>query len=76
MLGLLGGIIGVGLGLGISKTVEYVAYQIYQAYLIKADISWILIVSMLLFAFAIGAISGALPARQAAKLKPVDALRL
>ena len=76
LLGLLGGIIGVSLGLGISKTVEYVAYQIYEAYLIRADISWILILSMLLFAFAIGAISGALPARQAAKLKPVDALRM
>jgi putative ABC transport system permease protein len=76
LLGLLGGIIGVGLGLGISKTVEYAAYQIYEAYLIRADISGILIVSMLLFAFAIGAISGALPARQAAKLKPVDALRM
>lgn len=76
LLGLLGGIIGVSLGLGISKTVEMVAYQIYEAYLIKADISWILILSMLAFAFAIGALSGALPARQAAKLKPVDALRM
>ncbi len=76
LLGLLGGIIGVGLGLGISKTVEFVAYQIYEAYLIKADISWILILSMLAFGFIIGAISGALPARQAAKLKPVEALRM
>ena len=76
LLGLLGGIIGVSLGLGISKTVEMVAYQIYEAYLIKTDISWILILSMLAFGFAIGAISGALPARQAAKLKPVDALRM
>lgn len=76
LLGLLGGIIGVSLGLGISKTVEMVAYQIYEAYLIKADISWVLILSMLAFAFAIGAISGALPARQAAKLKPVEALRM
>jgi len=29
----------------------------------------------LLFAFFVGMVSGSLPARQAAKLKPVDALR-
>ena len=34
-----------------------------------------LIIGSLLFSFFVGAISGAVPAIQASKLKPVDALR-
>jgi len=74
-LGLLGGIIGVSLGYGIAKTVEYVAFQYYESVLIQAQFSPVLLIGMLLFAFSIGAVSGMFPARQAAKLKPVDALR-
>lgn len=75
ILGLLGGMIGVILGLAASKMVEFVAFQIYETYLIKASYSPALILGALLFAFFVGTISGALPARQAAQLKPVDALR-
>ena len=75
MLGMFGGLIGVSLGFAISKTVEYVAFQVYESYLIKASFDpWILF-GALMFAFLVGAISGVFPANQAAKLKPVDALR-
>lgn len=74
-LGLLGGIIGVLLGLLISKTVEFITFQIYNAPLIQADISLPLIIGVLFFSFLVGAISGVLPARQAANLKPIEALR-
>jgi putative ABC transport system permease protein len=74
-LGLFGGAIGVTIGFGISKLVEVVAFQIYGSYLIKADFNLSLMIGMLLFGFFIGAMSGWFPARQAAKLHPVDALR-
>ncbi len=75
MLGLFGGIIGVSLGMGISKLIELIAFQIYESYLIRADFNLFLILGSLTFAFLIGAFSGAFPAMQAANLKPVEALR-
>jgi putative ABC transport system permease protein len=75
MLGLVGGIIGVSLGFGISKSVELIAFQIYGSFLIKADFNIWLLIGMLSFGFIVGTLSGALPAKQAAALKPVDALR-
>jgi putative ABC transport system permease protein len=74
-LGLFGGLIGVTIGFTISKSVEIIAFQIYGSYLIKADFNLSLMVGMLLFGFFIGMVSGWFPARQAAKLNPVDALR-
>jgi len=75
MLGMFGGLIGVSIGLAIGKTVEYVAFQIYQSYLIQASFSPWLLGGALSFAFVIGALSGVLPAKQAAQMQPVDALR-
>ncbi len=74
-LGLFGGLIGVSLGIGISKLVEIVAFKMYGSYLIRAHFNLWVVVTMLVFAFVVGALSGVLPARQAAKMKPVDALR-
>jgi len=74
ILGVIGGIFGVGLGIGLAKVGELIAVQlgvdIFQAY-----ISIELVVGALLFSFLIGAISGLLPAKQAAQLEPVEALR-
>ncbi len=73
-LGLVGGVIGCIFGIGLSKTVEYIA--ISQGYeILKASVSIELILGSLLFSFILGCISGVLPARQASNLKPVDALR-
>ncbi len=74
-LGIFGGIVGVIVGMGISKSVELIAFRVYGSYLIQASFDPIIIIGALLFAFLVGAFSGLFPARQAAKLKPVDALR-
>ncbi|MBI4143976.1 ABC transporter permease [Candidatus Woesearchaeota archaeon] len=75
LLGMMGGAIGVLIGIGMSKTVEFVAKQVWGPNLLQAGIPWYLVVGALLFSFLIGALSGVFPARQAARLKPVDALR-
>ncbi|MBI2653516.1 ABC transporter permease [Candidatus Woesearchaeota archaeon] len=75
LLGLAGGAIGIALGIGLSKLVEFAAFKFLGTSLIKAFFPWYLIVGALLFSFLIGTMSGLLPARQAASLKPVDALR-
>ena len=74
-LGFFGGVIGISLGFGISKMVEVISFQIYGSYLIKADFSIGLLLGMLFFGFIVGAMSGVFPAKQASKLRPVDALR-
>ena len=75
LLGLVGGAIGIAFGIGLSKLVEYLAFAFLGTILIKAFFPWYLIVGSLVFSFLIGTISGFFPARQAASLKPVDALR-
>ncbi len=75
LLGMAGGAIGAAIGVGISKSVEFIAYQAFGSPLIKASVPWYLIVGALLFSFVIGSLAGLLPARQAANLKPVEALR-
>lgn len=75
LLGLVGGIIGVGMGVGIAKSVEYIAMQQLGAPYLQASITPILIIGALLFSFIVGSSSGILPAYQASKLKPADSLR-
>ncbi len=75
LLGLVGGSIGVVLGVGLGKSVEYIAKIALGTDLLRASISFPLIAGALTFSFLIGTLSGVLPAMQASKLKPVDALR-
>ncbi|HLC46330.1 MAG TPA: ABC transporter permease [Candidatus Nanoarchaeia archaeon] len=74
LLGMFGGIIGVLIGMGLSKLVVMAAkaagYGIIQAFFPLWSI-----IGVLFFAFIVGALAGALPALQASKLQPVDALR-
>ena len=74
MLGLIGGVIGIIIGIGLSKTAEYIAMTQLGTNILQASVDPILIGGALAFSFLIGAISGVFPAMQASKLKPVDAL--
>ena len=75
-IGLVGGLMGVLIGASLSKAVEFGAGVMLGPNLVKANFTFFLIAGALLFSFLVGTISGTLPAMQAAKLKPVDALRL
>ena len=75
ILGLVGGGIGVVLGISFSKLVEVGAGIGLGPGILLADISFKLIFGALAFSFLIGTLSGILPAKQAAELQPVDALR-
>ncbi len=74
-LGLIGGVLGVGLGLGFAKLVEFAGFNYLGTELLQAAIPLWLIIGALVFAFLLGSISGILPAKQAANMNPVDALR-
>jgi putative ABC transport system permease protein len=75
LLGFVGGAIGIGIGIGLSKTAEYVATNFLGTDLLRASTSTGLILGALAFSFCIGTLSGVLPAMQAAKLRPAEALR-
>lgn len=75
ILGLVGGILGLLLGIFISKSVEFVAAQYFGESILKASVPLLLVIGSLLFAFLVGAISGTLPARSASKMKIVDTFR-
>jgi len=75
MLGTVGGIVGILAGMGLGKLTEIIAEAALGSQLLKASFTPELLIGALLFSFVIGALSGTLPARQAASLKPVDALR-
>ncbi|MBN2420712.1 ABC transporter permease [Candidatus Woesearchaeota archaeon] len=74
LLGLTGGIVGIAAGIFLSKTVEIVANN-FGISLLKAEFSLMLILFALFFSFIVGVAAGVLPARQASKLQPVEALR-
>jgi len=75
LLGLIGGIIGVGLGIGLAKFAEYLATVFLGTTLLQASTNPVIFLGALAFSFVIGSASGLLPALQASKLNPVDALR-
>ena len=75
LLGLVGGLIGVIIGFGLSKGAEYIATISLGTNLLQASVDIWLVLGALLFSFVVGIASGVLPAYQASKLKPVDALR-
>ncbi len=75
LLGLVGGAIGIALGIGIGKAVEYIATAQLGTPYLTAVFGLPLIIGSLVFSFVVGCLSGILPALQAAKLKPAVALR-
>jgi|APSaa5957512576_1039674.scaffolds.fasta_scaffold00002_203 putative ABC transport system permease protein len=74
-LGLVGGVLGVVLGIIFAKLVEIIGNNFLAEGLIVARFNPLVIIGALLFGFLIGTLSGIIPARQAAGLPPVDALR-
>ncbi|MEM4260280.1 MAG: ABC transporter permease [Candidatus Woesearchaeota archaeon] len=73
-LGLVGGIIGIGLGVGIAAGLSAVARIILNSELLTAYFSLWVIFGALIFAFIVGTLAGVLPALQASRTNPVDAL--
>ena len=73
LIGLIGGIIGVALGLGIAFVISIIANS--AGFGLPAVASPLLIAGAMLFALIVGIISGVIPARRAALLDPVEALR-
>ncbi len=75
LLGLVGGIIGVIIGLGLAFGVSQAAGNFLGGIDLGIKISYPLIIGAISFSFFIGIASGILPAMQASKLKPTEALR-
>jgi putative ABC transport system permease protein len=74
LLGAVGGVIGVILGYIAARIGGAIAAGAGYA-LLKPVFPWYLTLGCILFAFFVGAISGVLPAINASRQKPVDALR-
>ena len=79
LMGILGGLMGVALGAGLSVAASRLlggalAFGPAGGTTMAVAISPELILMALAFSFLLGALSGGLPARQAAKLRPVQAL--
>jgi len=74
ILGLIGGSIGIAVGLGISEIAFYFIRQ-FLGFPLYPSRSLTLIAGALTASFLLGVISGFLPARKAAKLEPVEAIR-
>tara|TARA_Y100000310_G_C20620712_1_gene783122 strand:+ start:350 stop:1540 length:1191 start_codon:yes stop_codon:yes gene_type:complete len=74
MIGLVGGIVGVLFGVLLAFAIEQAASYAGFLYL-DIRVEWWLVLFSVLFAFIVGMISGYMPAKQAAKLLPVEALR-
>ena len=72
--GIIGGVMGIVLGFSMGKAGEFAAAAAGYPNLKAAFPLW-LILGALSFAFLVGALSGLAPARTAAKLRPVEALR-
>ena len=74
--GFVGGLIGGLAGFGFAKIIEIGLHSEGSSFLnFNITFSPIIIIGVLSFSFLVGVISGVLPARQASKMNPVDALR-
>jgi len=74
-LGAVGGAIGALLGYIIAKGLAFVGQLTFGSALISAHITPTLIIGSIFFSFVVGSFFGTLPAIQASKLNPVDAIR-
>ena len=63
------------MGVGFSKAVEFGAAQALGPNVLQASSPTWLILGALAFSFVVGTLSGWFPAKRAAQLPPVEALR-
>ena len=75
LLGLVGGVVGALMGLGLAFGVSKIAGIFLGEGGMKITISYPLLFGAIAFSLLIGIASGSLPAMQASKLRPVEALR-
>ena len=73
MIGVVGGLFGTILGSVIALVIG--EFSKNAGFLLNIKIEFLILVFGLLFAFVVGMLSGVLPAMQAARLKPAEALR-
>ena len=75
MLGMVGGIVGITAGFILSHGFAFMGRLALGTELIRADVGIGLVLGALLFSFLVGLIAGTVPAYQASRKNPVDALR-
>lgn len=75
LLGFIGGLVGALIGLGLAFLVSLAMNVAFPGIPFKVAFSFPLIFLSLVFSLVIGSIAGILPAIQASKLRPVEALR-
>ena len=71
----MGAAIGIAMGYGMSKAIEYIVVNVYGTALLHISTPFYLIAGCLVFGLVIGSISGVFPALQASRTNVVDALR-
>src|SRR3989344_5621176 len=74
-LGFVGGIVGILFGAGIAYGLAFLGSTFLGSDLIQVSLNWFIVLGALLFSFVIGTVAGLLPAMQASRLVPVEALR-
>ena len=75
LMGLTGGALGTGIGALLNTAAVAAAKAALGARVLEYGTSWWLVLGALGFSFLVGSLAGLLPARAAAKLDPVEALR-
>ncbi len=75
LLGVAGGLVGIAIGLGLAFLVSVLVTAAFPGISFGVTFSLPLILGSLLFALLVGAISGVVPALQASRMRPVEALR-
>ena len=76
LLGLAGGLIGAAIGLGLAFGASAAVQSAMPGLAFGVSISYPLLTAAILFSLIIGALAGIFPALQAARMTPVEALRL